>query len=45
MVNNSNQFFNGMRYGNIVMLAFSPFLCKIFSKCWIPYTDIFGKII
>ena len=38
-------FFDGMRYSNIVMLAFCSFLCKVCSKRLIPMADIFGRIV
>lgn len=45
MINNSNQFFDGMRYCNVIMLAFSSFLGKIFGKCRIPVANILGCIV
>ena len=45
MINNSDQLFDGMRYSNIVMLAFGSFLCQVFRKRWIPVTDIFGCVV
>ena len=45
MVEQANELLCGVRHSNIVMLAFCSFLCKVFSKRWIPMADIFGRIV
>ena len=43
-VDQPNKLLGSVRYGNIVMLALSPFPGKVGGKGWIMDTDIFGGV-